>query len=86
MSFLIECPNCGPRNAYEFRFGGEVKERPDEQSVTAEEWADYIFFNKNVYGPQKEWWFHTRGCGCWFTITRDLRTNLSVAPEEEIDR
>ena len=86
MSFLIECPNCGPRNAYEFRFGGEVKERPDEQNVTAEEWAEYVFFNKNICGPQKEWWFHTKGCGCWFMITRDTRTNLPIVPGEVASR
>ena len=28
MSFLLACPQCGERSAYEFRFGGEVKSRP----------------------------------------------------------
>ena len=79
MSFLLACPNCGPRNIYEFRFGGEAKSRPDENSVTGEEWADYVYLAKNVCGLQKEWWFHTKGCGCWFTVVRDTRTNLPVA-------
>jgi len=83
MSFLISCPHCGPRNIYEFRFGGEIKSRPDENAVTAEQWADYIYMAKNVCGPQDEWWFHARGCGCWFPITRDTRTNLPVSREEE---
>ena len=28
MSFLLACPNCGPRDVYEFRFQGEVTSRP----------------------------------------------------------
>ena len=83
MAFLITCPNCGPRNAYEFRFGGEVKERPDEKSVSPEQWADYVFFARNHCGPQKEWWFHAKGCGCWFSILRDTSTNLPLKAGEE---
>jgi sarcosine oxidase subunit delta len=83
MSFLLPCAHCGPRNIYEFRFGGEVKPRPDEDEVTDEEWADYVYLAKNVSGPQTEWWFHTKGCCCWFAITRDTRTNLPVASQEE---
>ena len=51
--------------------------------VTDEEWADYVYLAENVCGPQNEWWFHTKGCGCWFTVTRDTRTNLPVTCEEE---
>lgn len=82
MSFLIDCPNCGPRDVYEFRFGGEVKTRPDENQVTAEAWADYAYLAKNVCGIQLEWWYHTKGCGCWLRVARDTRTNLPVASEE----
>jgi len=24
MAFLLNCPDCGQRNVYDFRFGGEV--------------------------------------------------------------
>ena len=24
MSFLLTCPNCGPREVYEFRYGGQL--------------------------------------------------------------
>lgn len=82
MSFQVDCPNCGPRNVYEFRFGGEAKTRPDENTVTAEPWADYVFLAKNVRGIQKEWWYHTKGCGCWLAVLRDTRTNLPVVTEE----
>jgi sarcosine oxidase subunit delta len=83
MSFLLPCPNCGPRNVYEFRFGGEAKSRPDENAVTDKEWADYVYLSENVYGPRQEWWYHTKGCGCWFALTRDTRTNLPVVGPEE---
>jgi len=82
MSFLIFCPNCGPRDIYEFRFGGEVKVRPEENRVSPEEWADYVYVSKNREGVQQEWWFHTKGCQCWFTLWRDTQTNLPVQVEE----
>ena len=28
MSFLLTCPLCGPRDVYEYRYGGEVQQRP----------------------------------------------------------
>ncbi len=83
MSFLISCPNCGLRNIYEFRFGGEVKSRPDENEVTAAEWADYVYLSRNVCGPQEEWWYHSKGCGCWFRLWRDTSTNLPLAHQGE---
>lgn len=83
MSFLIPCPHCGPRDVYEFRFGGEVKSRPDEKSADADTWAEYVYFSRNVCGPQKEWWYHTQGCRCWFTLWRDTSTNLPVRDPEE---
>ena len=83
MSFLIPCPNCGPRNIYEFRFGGEVKSHPDTASVSPEAWADYVYVSRNVCGPQQEWWYHSKGCGCWFTLLRDTRTNLPVSEPGE---
>ena len=84
MSFLIPCPNCGPRNIYEFRFGGEVKSRPDERTVSPEAWADYVYVSRNVCGVQQEWWYHTKGCECWFSLCRDTRTNLPVTAPEEV--
>ena len=83
MSFLITCPICGKRNAYEFRFGNEERgPRPSGDGVTPREWCDYVHMRSNVAGPQKEWWVHKDGCGAWFTIWRDTRTNLEVnAPE-----
>ncbi|MEW6266057.1 MAG: sarcosine oxidase subunit delta [Thermodesulfobacteriota bacterium] len=83
MSFLINCPICGPRQAYEFRFGGEVKEpkaTPSEQDPRV--WAERVHMSANPAGPQEEWWCHRLGCGGWFTIWRDTRSNRQVpAPE-----
>ena len=43
MSFMITCPICGRRDAYEFRFGGEdCGPRPDETDLTTDRWLDYV--------------------------------------------
>jgi sarcosine oxidase subunit delta len=60
MSFMLDCPNCGPREVYEFRYGGQVLETP---------------VGSNLPGPQRERWYHRLGCRCWFTAERDVRTN-----------
>ena len=83
MSLFITCPICGKRNGYEFRFGGEDKgPRPAETDLSPEAWVDRYHFNDNVAGVQKEWWCHKDGCGSWFTIYRDTRTNLQVQRHE----
>ena len=74
MGFLLECPNCGKRDVYEFRFGGEVRKRPSP-TATTEEWTRYIYMKENAAGVQKEWWFHRLGCRKWFVATRDTVTN-----------
>lgn len=77
MGFLLECPNCGKRNVYEFRFGGEVRTRP--LSTTSEkEWSHYVYVRKNEAGIQKEWWYHRLGCQKWFFAVRDTRTNAVI--------
>jgi heterotetrameric sarcosine oxidase delta subunit len=74
MGFLLECPNCGKRDAYEFRFGGESHKRP-VPDASSEAWADYSYMRENVAGVQREWWFHRLGCGKWFLAIRDTRDN-----------
>lgn len=74
MSFLVPCPNCGVRDVYEFRWGGEYRVRPS-RDVSPHEWADYLYARANQAGVQKEWWFHDRGCRRWFFALRDTRTN-----------
>ncbi len=74
MSFLLPCPVCGPRDAYEFRYGGEVKRRPAPGSATAV-WADYLYMKVNAAGFEQAWWFHSQGCRRWFQAGRDTRDN-----------
>ena len=75
MGFLISCPNCGERDAYEFRFGGELTVRPGPDAG-AETWARYLYTRRNEAGPQAEWWFHRDGCRRWLLAERDTRTNV----------
>ena len=74
MSFVLRCPNCGPREVTDFGYGGEVvsrpKARPDLHDLGA-----YNHFRANVAGVQREWWYHRSGCREWFKAERDTRTN-----------
>jgi len=74
MSFLLECPNCGPRDVNEFSCAGEVTVRP-KSSPSLRELTSYIYFRRNVAGVQREWWYHRQGCEIWFQAERDTRTN-----------
>ena len=75
MSFQIPCPNCGVRDVSEFRFGGEVRRRPNPDTSSASQWAHYVYARKNECGEQREWWFHRLGCRRWFQAIRNTKTN-----------
>jgi heterotetrameric sarcosine oxidase delta subunit len=77
MSFLLPCPNCGPRDVNEFVCAGEVTERP-KTVPSLKELTSYVYLRKNVAGVQREWWFHRLGCELWFQADRDTRTNEVV--------
>ena len=83
MSFLLPCPNCGPRDVNEFAYAGEVSVRP-RPTPPFSELAAYLFLRRNVAGIQREWWFHRFGCERWFQAERDTRTNeiLTTASAE----
>ncbi len=74
MAFLLNCPNCGQRNVYEFRFGGEVTARP-MPDAPQEDWSRYFYDRSNVAGVQREWWTHRFGCRKWFLALRDTTSN-----------
>jgi len=74
MSFLLPCPICGPRDAYEFRYAGEVQRRPAPGSPR-DTWAGYLYFRTNVAGDERAWWFHSLGCRRWFQAERNTRDN-----------
>ncbi len=84
MSFLIPCPNCGPRSVYEFVFGGEYQSRP-LVNAPQEEWVHYLYLKTNSAGDQTEWWNHRMGCRLWFLAVRNTSSNRVRAtfwPEE----
>jgi sarcosine oxidase subunit delta len=74
VSFLLPCPHCGPRGVYEFRFGGEVKQRPTPDAPE-DYWVDYIYTKENEAGVQKEWWYHRDGCRQWMQAVRNTVSN-----------
>ena len=74
MSFLLACPTCGPRDVYEFRWGGAYSRRP-APGASREAWVGYLYLRDNEAGPQEEWWYHRLGCRRWFLAVRDTRTN-----------
>ncbi len=74
MSFLLRCPYCGNRSVYEFRFGGELKERPRPEAAD-DDWLRYTYFKANRAGVQKEWWYHRAGCGAWIVAVRNTLSN-----------
>ena len=94
MAFLLNCPNCGQRNVYDFRFGGEVLTRP-APDASNEDLTAYLYGRENADGPQREWWNLNHGCRKWFVAGRDTHTNevietswppdISVPHAEESD-
>ena len=80
MSFLLPCPNCGPRDVNEFAYQGEITTRPKE-SPTLRDLTSYLYFRRNVAGVQREWWYHRLGCQAWFHAERDTRTNEVLLTE-----
>jgi heterotetrameric sarcosine oxidase delta subunit len=78
VSFLLACPNCGPRSVYEFRFGGEASLVPEHIAGHANATA---YDRRNIAGVQTEWWYHRDGCREWLVATRNTITNevLSAA-------
>jgi sarcosine oxidase subunit delta len=76
VSFLLECPHCGAREATEFVYGGEVMQRPTGRPPSRRELSSYLYFRENVPGPQREWWFHSSGCGRWLIANRDTRRGV----------
>ena len=74
MTFLIPCPNCGPRPVEEFKTTGETRKRPKESPSQAEI-SHYVYFRRNTRGVQSEWWYHRFGCELWFLAERDTSNN-----------
>lgn len=71
---IMTCPLNGPRNISEFSYGGEVREMPDQNSCSNEEWADYVFNKDNQIAIVREWWMHTPS-SYWFIAERHTATD-----------
>ena len=72
---LLECPNCGPRNATEYRYGGEVQARPTPEQSDQAQWGAYLYLRRNPIGFLREWWYHRAGCRSWFIAERHTKTH-----------
>lgn len=72
---LIPCPNCGPRNASEFAYEGELKSRPNGDSMTQAEWRRYLYLKNNPLGWTTETWYHSSGCRKFLMAERHTLTN-----------
>jgi len=86
VTFIITCPICGPRDVYEYRYGGEERgPRPAQEDLEAEAHFRWAQFRMTRPEPREEWWFHASGCGVWFTTRRNPATNReeAEAPESE---
>ena len=70
---LIECPYCGVRAETEFAYGGEggIARPLQTETLSDEQWGDYLFMRKNHKGMHHEQWRHASGCGRWFNALRD---------------
>ena len=74
MTFVIDCPHCGPREALEFAYGGETTRRSSDTS-DERAFTGYLYYRENVNGWQTEWWLHRDGCRAWFFAERHTTTN-----------
>ena len=77
---LINCPWCGEREETEFHYGGQahVAYPADPESLSDQEWAEYLFFRDNPKGYFAERWVHSAGCRRWFNTVRDTATSEFV--------
>lgn len=79
--FLITCPWCGERDQSEFSNGGEAHiARPgNPETLSDEEWAEFVFMRTNPKGVFAERWVHTAGCRRWFNMLRNTATDEILA-------
>ena len=77
---LLPCPYCGPRNASEFHYVGELSTRPDPNETSVEEWRAFLYARDNPAGWTTETWFHSAGCRQHFVVERHTVTNEVQAP------
>jgi len=67
---IMTCPINGSRPVSEFVYGGEVRDMPDPNAATDEQWAGYVFNRNGAPAVKKEWWCHAPS-NTWFIAERD---------------
>ncbi|MFT6436056.1 MAG: sarcosine oxidase subunit delta [Candidatus Azotimanducaceae bacterium] len=75
--FLIYCPYCQEtREEEEFSYSGEAEiARPKSpETLTDQQWGDYLFFRKNPRGDHREMWYHAAGCRRFLKVLRNTVT------------
>jgi sarcosine oxidase subunit delta len=84
---LFECPFCGWRDETEFHYGGDAgKSRPQPAAgtsagqISADDWAHYLYFHKNLKGRTREIWLHLT-CSEFFVMERDSVTHEVIASQ-----
>ena len=77
---LIPCPYCGERSELEFHCEGEShRPRPTPSDGPSDEaWAQFLFYRNNEKALQAERWRHVHGCGKFFNVLRDTRSDRIV--------
>ena len=71
---IMTCPINGPRPIQEFHFGGDVRDMPDPQGTSDEQWADYVFHHRGEPAVKCQWWCHIAS-STWFIAERDTATD-----------
>lgn len=77
----IDCPWCGRRDEDEFVNGGDAHiDRPEPpETISEDEWAEYLFYHDNPKGLLAERWVHSYGCRRWFHTLRDTASHRILA-------
>ncbi|HET7305564.1 MAG TPA: sarcosine oxidase subunit delta [Segeticoccus sp.] len=72
---LLPCPWCGPRDAAEFAYDGELGDPVAPGPASPDRWRDHLYLRDNPAGWTIERWFHRMGCRRWITVERHTITN-----------
>jgi sarcosine oxidase, subunit delta len=83
---LLRCPLNGVRPISEFVYAGEVRQVPDPDRCSDDEWTDYVFNRTSLPGVKREWWCHIAS-GYWFIVERDTARDLILEtyPVDELE-
>ncbi|MGA7269912.1 MAG: sarcosine oxidase subunit delta [Acidimicrobiia bacterium] len=72
---LVPCPSCGPRNATDLAYLGEIVPRPEPAEADPDTWRDYLYMRDNPAAWVTEQWYCRAGCRRYFSVERDTATN-----------